>query len=268
MNVNNEQENEISIDAFKSMIDQYQSLIEKGVNERWRLLDHDLGRVIFFDVLGGLMARQANLSLSFAFNPGIWSPHISALIYRAQIDDYINLAWILEDDSNKRAEQYISYGLGQEKLQLAHLRANPQEKSQDVLAMIKAREDWLNGQLFEELAEVDIGHWAGSNARQMSEAIGGMELYNHAYQEFSAGVHSTWRHVGRHDLRICNNPLHKGHRIPHVYYVAASDLYPLIISAKYMQKTFTLIDDKLKLKCSVEMPMDYILRNGQISKEV
>ncbi len=252
-------DNLMTHEEVQALITVYSKLVEEGVNERWKLIDHDLMQHELYDVIGGLLARQANLTISFAYNPGIWSPHISPLVYRAQIDAYINLAWILESDSYRRSQMYVQYGLGQEKLQIAHLRNESVDKDKITQDFIEAREIWLNGQLNEELADVDLGSWSGANTRKMAEEAHCLDLYNLAYQTFSTGAHNMWPHVGRHDLKICNNPLHKGHRLPYIWQQDDGDMYPLIISSKYMQKAFELIDTKLKLTCDTQKPMTYLL---------
>ena len=47
----------------------------------------------------------------------------------------------------------------------------------------------------------------------MAEEAHCLDFYNHVYQEFSAGTHSTWHHVARFNLKECENPLHRYHRV-------------------------------------------------------
>lgn len=132
---------------------------------RWKLFNLDLSCIEFFEVVGGLLTRQANLTIQFAKNPDIWNPHIAPLVLRTQIDTYITLAWILESNSLERSQNYILYGLGQEKLQIEHLQSILDERRSEeeitIRVFIELRKKWLNDQLFDFLTEVDVGNWSG-----------------------------------------------------------------------------------------------------------
>lgn len=265
MNVKNKTEKEISHKKFLQIMSNYCNVAKQGLLVRWRLLSLDLSKVEFFEVVGGLFARQVNLTIQLAQNPGIWNPHIATLIFRAHIDAYITLAWILEDDHIKRSQDYVLYGLGQEKLQIEHLKAyvenevSPEEK--EVIArFIRSRTDWLNNQLFDFLTPVDVGSWSGKSIREMASEARCIDIYNFAYSPFSNSTHSTWPHIARYDLRECQNLIHKKHRIPLVKDKFDINFEDLILSAKYVQKACCLVDEKLKLYCRVPLPRDYLLK--------
>lgn len=238
-------------------ITNYCNVVNQGVSNRWKLFNLDLFKTEFFEVIGGMLARQANLTTQFAKSPSIWNPDIAPLIYRTQIDNYINLAWILEDDSDTRSKRFILYGLGQEKLAIEHLESND---NKDTIAneYIYAKKNWLNEQLFDFLTEVDLANWSGLTTRKMAEEANCLDLYNYAYSPFSSAIHNMWPHIARHDLKKCQNPIHKKHRIPLINKHYQSDFNELLISAKYVQKSFVLVDKKLKLSCKVPGPYDYL----------
>jgi hypothetical protein len=261
----NKNSKEITHEKFVKIIYDYCNVVKQGLFNRWKLFSLDLSRVEFFEVVGGLLSRQANLTIQLAKNPGIWNPHIAPLLFRTQIDTYITLAWILENDSLKRSQNYILYGLGQEKLQIEHLQSSldghAAEEEQNVTrAFIELRKRWLNDQLFDFLTVVDVGSWSGKSTREMAEEADCLDLYNYAYSPFSSSAHSMWTHIARHDLKKCRNPMHKKHRMPYINEKFDFSFDDLINSAKYLQKAYCLVDKKLKLCCHTPLPKNYLLK--------
>ena len=265
MSANDLTEKEVSPKKSLEIVSNYCNIVKQGLFVRWRLLNHDLSKVEFFEVVAGLLSRQANLTIQLAKNPGIWNPHIATLIFRAHIDAYITLAWILESDCIKRSQDYILHGLGQEKLQIEHLRTYleneaPQAEKEVMKKFIRSRSAWLNSQLFDFLTQVDIGSWSGKSIREMASEAKCIDIYNFAYSPFSNSAHSTWPHIARYDLRECHNPVHKRHRVPYVTDNIDFSFDDLILSAKYVQKAYCLIDKKLKMHCQVPLPKEYLLK--------
>ncbi|MBV8802809.1 MAG: hypothetical protein JO131_07615, partial [Gammaproteobacteria bacterium] len=117
----------------------------------------------------------------------------------------------------------------------------------------------LNDQLFDFLTEVDVGNWSGKTTRQMAEEAKCLDIYNYAYSPFSAATHSMWTHIARYDLKICNNPIHKKHRMPIINEKYDFSFDDIIKSAKYIQKSYCLVDKKLRLFCQTPLPKDYLL---------
>jgi len=163
-------------------------------------------------VLSALLARQSALAMGLAESPSTWSGHIAPLILRSMIDLLITFRWILLDP-RQRAQEYIDYGLGIEKL----LTANYQEKIEsgyegaDVRGIIESNLGWIESQRFQMFVGVNLGSWSGSSVRKMCDEIGDPDLYKFSYTPFSACVHNTWNHVGKWNARLCRNPLHKQH---------------------------------------------------------
>lgn len=124
---------------------------------------------------------------------------------------------------------------------------------------VELRKKWLNNQLFDFLTEVDIGSWSGLSTRAMAEEANCLDIYNYAYTPFSSATHSMWTHVARHDLKACHNPIHKKHRMPYINDNFDFSFEDLITSGKYVQKSYCLIDKKLKLSCKVPLPKNYLL---------
>ena len=159
-------------------------------------------------------------------------------------DVYISLAWVL-DDPVERARRFIHYGLGQAKLQLEHSKAELKGRDpiQEEQRMFEATEHWIDRQRYSFLTEVDVGSWSGVSTRQMAEECGCLDFYNYVYQPFSACSHSMWHHIGKYNLKQCENPLHRYHLVPDdPEYLA--DLELLYLAGKYVEKAFRLFDQK------------------------
>lgn len=240
---------------YRKLIEAYCTLLNKGLQERWDKMRKDLYANEQQEVISALIARQVTLATCLARGPNICNWHLGPLVLRTMIDAYITLAWILEDPE-KRSRLFILYGLGQEKLQIEHLKASKSEDDPRIEQLINAREDWVNSQRYTFMTDVDIGAWSGISAREMAEQVGELNLYNFAYTPFSACGHNMWNHVGRFNLETCTNPLHKYHRIP-TNPDFGSDFDVVMNSAKYLEKTFRKVDEKLGLTCSTVLPLDY-----------
>lgn len=153
-----------------AFIENYCEIVTKGLDERWQKFKIEIYEKEIYEAIGGLLARQATLSVQLAMAPQIWNPHIAPLILRCMTDAHITLAWILLNPKD-RASKYIRYGLGQEKLYLEHLKKSEEEEGKDerVQKLIELREGWLNAQQWEFITEVDVGSWSGMNTRDMAK---------------------------------------------------------------------------------------------------
>lgn len=200
------------------------------------------------EVLGALLARQSTLAIQLAENPSIWNGNIAPIILRAMADVHITTVWILNDPV-ERSRQFIRYGLGQAKLNLEHRKADldPDKPDPKAHAFIEALEEWINLQRFTWLTEVNLGSWSGKSVREMAEEGGCLDFYNFVYSPFSSCTHSTWEHLERYNLRECQNPLHRFHRVPAVMDHPA-DPYYLHLVAKYLRKTLHAFDQVVGTK--------------------
>ena len=178
---------------------------------------------------------------------------------RALIDNHITIAWIFKDYED-RIRKYILYGLGQEKLYLEHLKnvENKNDDNNDVSKIIDANEDWINGQRYSFLTEINVGSWSGLSTREMAEQADCSDLYKFAYTPFSASTHSMWNHVGKYNVTYSDNPLHKYCLVPTDYEIEPRvDI--LLNSAKYIQKSFSAFDNYFKIVCETQSPYNFWL---------
>jgi hypothetical protein len=257
----------IELDDVMEVMQSYSSIVEQGMNERWEKLPVELYNSEIYEAIGGLMARQATLTIELAMSPSIWTGHLAPLVLRCMTDAHITLAWILSDPT-ERSKKYILYGLGQEKLQIEHLKSDADEDDEQVHRMIEIKEQWLNEQRRDFMTEVNVGNWAGLNTRQMAIEAGCEGLYKFAYTPFSGVAHNMWQHVSIYNLKPCINPLHKYHKVPTIRKVPIEPDY-VYRSAKYIDRTYEAIDKKFNLEIKTMMPLDYLVEeyNKLHSKE-
>ena len=207
-------------DAFWQAIHAFVEHLATQVQVRWEEWAHGLEKRHAHEVVSGLLARQASLAGEFALNPSIWNAHSAPLFLRSMVENCITIAWILKCPE-KRAKQFIAYGLGQENLLLEHAKAGLRESGADPDndPDIATWEQWLNSQRYTFLTEVNVGNW-GPNLREMADETGLIELHRNDYTRWSGTTHSMWHHLLRFNLKYCTNPLHGYHRVPTVPHLA------------------------------------------------
>jgi len=232
------------------------------VDDIWSQLPIDIYQSEFFEVVGALLARQCNLAVKLACNPDFWDYHAGPLFLRPMTDCYITVAWILKDRL-ERARKFILYGLGQEKLQIEHLKAELEkpdldEKDRQMLNQrIAAQETWLNSQHFSFLQYVDVGSWSGITTRQMAIESECLELFNFAYQGWSHAAHGTWNHIARFDALRTRESLHKHIRQP--ANLSHDHQVDIVIQAtKYFDKLCVLLASEFKLEMKISNPNNWL----------
>lgn len=248
--------------AVLNVMERYADVVYTGLDERWEKLKPyvRLYESETYEVIAGLLARQATLTIHLALNPGIWTGHIAPLILRAMTDAHITLAWVLKEPM-ERTKKYIFYGLGQEKLHIAHLEQavkDGSEEKEQVETLIERKKAWLTSQRHDFLTEVNVGSWSGANAREMAQEADCEGLYRFAYTPFSAAVHNMWNHVSTYNLRHCTNPLHKFHRVPTI---AEVPLDPDFVyrSAKYVSRSYESVDRAFSLQIGAPDPVEWLV---------
>ncbi len=252
---------EEALKALEKVIGAYQEQVEREFLARWNGWTKGAATTEVHEVVGALLARQATFATQFAEAPSAWNGHMAPLVLRGMVDVHITLAWILKDPLD-RARKFIAYGLGQEKLALEHLKAAVKErgKDPDKDPGIRAHEGWINSQRFTFLTEVNIGSWSGIDARKMAEEAGCLELYRRAYLPYSSATHSMWNHIAKYNLRHCENPLHRYHRVPSSPPMSFEFEY-IHGAANYLERTFKLFDEYARLEVPGEGAV-HLLVNG------
>ena len=159
------------------------------------------------------------------------------------------------------AQKFILYGLGQEKLQIEHLKVAldtvPAEDREALEQRIEIQQAWLNSQHYSFLQQVDVGSWSGISTREMAKEAGCLDLYNHAYTGWSHAAHGTWNHIGRFDAWPSKEALHK-----HIWQPANLEhgqyIDVVIQGTKYFDDLCGLIVNEFKLKMTVPRPNDWL----------
>ncbi len=206
-------------------------------------------------VLSTLLARQSALAIGLAESPLTWNGHIAPLVLRSMIDLIITYRWILLDP-RKRAQEYISYGLGTEKLLTAHYQQKLEDghEGEDVKRIMEANLAWIESQQFQMFVAVNLGSWSGSSVRSMCDEIGDPDLYKFSYTPFSSCVHNMWNHVGKWNAHSCQNPMHKQHIVGTV-----RDVWPIVDfvfrACKYLDLVLIEFDSYYAHSSTIDMPM-------------
>lgn len=222
----------------------YMRDVDEELDDRLKAWPPDFRHIQVHEVIGGLLARQATLAKEIAGAPSLWNGHGAPVLLRAMADVHINLAWLIIDPPI-RCLKYISFGLGQAKLELEHRRAEigTRAPTPEEASMLEASGQWIDRQRATFLQDVDLGKWSGLSVRQMAEEAGCLDFYHYVYTPFSGAAHSMWHHVERYNLRTCTNPLHRYHRIP-ASPMLEPDFSYLLLAAKYWSKSLCALDGK------------------------
>lgn len=250
----------LRVNKVMDLMEAYCKIVEAGLYERWDKYKIEIYDAEIYEVIGGLLARQATLTTQLAKAPPIWNGHVAPLILRCMTDAHITLAWILRDPK-ERAKEYILHGLGQEKLFIEHLKTGAEESDRNheqVEQLIEAKEAWLNSQRRDFLTEVNIGSWTGISTRDMAKEADCEGLYKFAYTPFSGPTHNMWQHISVYNLKACRNPLHKYHKVPTII-EDRSDPHYVYLSAKYVNKSYKLFDDTYNIKIETPLPLDWFV---------
>ena len=239
---------------------EYRRLAKEGLEQRWERWSIDLSRKEFHEVTGGLLARQVSLATDMAGTPKIWSVHAAPILLRSLADNYITMAWILEEPDT-RAHHFIQHGLGQQKLILEYYKKAQEERPDEegLEAMISLLGALLDSQQYGFLTEVNTGSWSGLTTRGMAEEVGELDFYRFVYVPFSLATHNMWPHVAMYNLRLCTNPLHGGHRVPTVPDLPIEPSF-LCNAAKYLDMAFALFDRKTSVRCTTPNAFDYLVQ--------
>ena len=248
MNVNSEECQK----KLSDILNNYVTNLKEEVSYRfknWQFVRKDR---IYYNVIQGLLARQTSIVADLIKIPMVWNENILPSVLRSMIDLYINMAWILEKDSNQRAEKYIEYGLGQEKIfkeyRIEELKSQGIDPNED--PVIQASDILINSTLKDELLNINLGSWSELTVRKMAMEAGCLDFYNLTYIPFSISAHNSWTHLMRFNLKPCENPLHGYHFVGKIHTEDASFIHYLKIITKYMKKTLDLFDNTIKLDLS------------------
>lgn len=134
------------------------------------------------------------------------------LTLRTLFELRLTLRYLLQEDKEELWQTWRKYGVGQAKLislkSESFASVAPQYLDGDLLKQIANEDFW------EEFVGIDLGHWAGSDLRKLSEKVELKDVYDRYYGWTSGFSHGQWGPIRESVFVLCLNPLHRGHRIP------------------------------------------------------
>ena len=176
-------------------------------------------------ILSELMRIGANTSIGARFG------------LRTLLEVYVTLAYLLAKDDPELWKSYRVYGMGQ--AELAYLKLEEAADQPLSISSEKLRE-LANEDVREELLDIDLGHWAKANLRQLSTEAGIKGDYDRFYFWTSMYNHGHWGAIRSTVFDNCGNPLHRLHRIPREEPHLQPDV--VVDAVELVDKTLTLVD--------------------------
>tara|TARA_Y100001968_G_C19422042_1_gene752303 strand:- start:739 stop:2253 length:1515 start_codon:yes stop_codon:yes gene_type:complete len=134
------------------------------------------------------------------------------LAIRMLAEIYITFKYLISVGDAKLWNVYRSYGLGQAKLTFLKL----DEILEDRPGYIKKEnvEALANEDIYMDFQDIDLGNWAKTDLRSMSQVSGCKDVYDAYYSWPSSYAHGQWCAVRDVVFTTCYNPLHRLHRVP------------------------------------------------------
>jgi hypothetical protein len=134
------------------------------------------------------------------------------LALRMLAEIYITFKYLISVRDEKLWDIYRSYGSGQAKLTFLKL----DEVLTDQPGYIKKEniEELANEDIYMDFQNIDLGNWAKTDLRTMSQVAKCKDVYDAYYSWPSSYAHGQWCAVRDVVFTTCYNPLHRLHRIP------------------------------------------------------
>jgi len=246
-------DNTISIEQISHVIRNFTPCIKESLMIRWNEWDITIDEQVKFEVIGGILSRQASLVIQFLESISIWNGNIGTIILRSLAENYITIAWILKEDTIKRCEMFVEHGIGQEMLYLEKLKANISNKEPNPLQkkQIEFIEEFIKHERNLHMLDVNIGAWANISIRTMAEDTGCKDFYDFSFTPFTFSAHSTWNHILKYNLKESDNPLHNFMKVP-TYHNLPPDIHWADVAIKYLNMCYELADKNFKIKSKIK----------------
>lgn len=226
--------------ALQDLVQKFIKEAQHELRELWNALPTKIPEKELFEVIGALLSRQSLLLRQMAFSPEFWNHDGGSLVLRGMVDTHITLAYILQSDSLERALAFIDYGLGQERLYIAKVKAKAEADGRmDVVAGLKAYESELDSEKYIHHTDIKYGAWLDKSIKSLASDIGLGEYYEAMFPPFSAGTHGMWNHLLKFNCTASDNPLHAGLKIPKTEH-PRPDVQVLLMAAGQMEMSFSL----------------------------
>ena len=132
-------------------------------------------------------------------------------LLRTLAETLITLSYLQEKNDQDLWLAWRNYGGGQAKLaflKMVDLTEKPSHVDMGDLEALASEDIWI------EFREINVGSWSGTDLRRMAEEAGVKDVYDSYYVWPSSFVHGQWGAVRDCIYTVCQNPLHRFHRIP------------------------------------------------------
>ena len=132
-------------------------------------------------------------------------------LLRTLAEIFITLSYLQERDDQNLWLAWRNYGSGQAKLaflKMIERTENPSHVDMGDLEALANEDIWI------EYREINVGSWSGVDLRQMAVEAGVKDVYDCYFVWPSNFVHAQWGAIRDCIYTICQNPLHRFHRIP------------------------------------------------------
>lgn len=221
----------LSADAPVGSLDESESITEaqtrfvasiEGLHARFievaTTIDPDLYEPDRYEVSTGIVSRGLRLAAALAHTPLAWSSEQGAPSIRSLVESLIVLRWLVKRDDPVLYSRFKDYGRGRLKLLKLHLEEyldSLDDPPHELLEYHEYLDAEVNSEISEEFQNISVeATFSGVSAREMAKEIG-MELeYRLQFAPASSATHGEWTSLDRYSLEHCQNPLHRGHRIP------------------------------------------------------
>ncbi len=192
--------------------------LQKSFDQTAQQVDPDLYNPDRYEVLTGITLRMLrSLSVLIGY-PALWTMEHGSSVTRALLEARIVLKWLIQRDDPELFSKFEDYGRGRIKLLKLHLeeyRDSLKDPSPDLDKHIEYLDALVNQDIWEEFQDISIeGNFAGIDTRKMAEQVGLISEYRLLFAPASASVHGEWGALDQYVLTVCENPLHRHHRIP------------------------------------------------------
>lgn len=134
------------------------------------------------------------------------------LALRMLAEIYITFKYLISVGDEKLWDIYRSYGSGQAKL--TFLKLDEVLEEQPGYIKKESVEALANEDIYMDFQNIDLGNWAKTDLRKMSQVSGCKDVYDAYYSWPSSYAHGQWCAVRDVVFTTCYNPLHRLHRIP------------------------------------------------------
>lgn len=229
-----------SLDRLTHVLKAYKLELSEEIRDCWNRYQVDLAEPKRAEVLSALVARQSRLATMLVTDPVLWAVDLSRITLRCMVETHINLKWLATIGRDEDLDNFIEYGLGQEKLFLEHLELRTRGSDSvpdEYRGQLDTMRGWVDSQLRTDFLPVNVADWTRKTMRERATETNLLDDYNLSYTPFSSVLHGMWNAIAQMNLKVCRNPLHRLHRVP------STDDLPITVEAP--RYAASLMDESL-----------------------